>query len=408
MSHKLTPQEVIERCNKVHNNKYDYSEMNYTSRKKFMYPICPIHGKFEIIAEYHMAGTGCPKCREEKLLNYDNFMKLAREAHKDDFDDYDYSLITPENFNEVKNDLPIIHKPCGTILHQAYRNHLAGKGCKFCDFYHLSPEEIKELRNNNIEINKESINQIRIKRAIEIFGDEYDYSNTDFSNVKAKTQVFCKRCNESFETSYDNHVNKKCGCKKCFLKDKVFDTESFIKKSKEVNGDACDYSEVDYKSSWEPVTLICNKCGTHYSIIPMIHLRGVIGCPTCKENRTKPILEVIIEELLKENNIEFIPQFKDFEWLKNKNGVLSYDFYIPHLNIAIECQGKQHFGLGRYAENGEYEKILERDERKHKLSEEHNIKLLYFSNLKIKYPYKVFEDKQELLNEILNSNKTIE
>lgn len=34
--------------------------------------------------------------------------------------------------------------------------------------------------------------------------------------------------------------------------------------------------------------------------------------------------------------------------------------------------------------------------------DEHGIKLLYYSDLGIEYPYKVYEDKEELLKEILN------
>jgi len=40
------------------------------------------------------------------------------------------------------------------------------------------------------------------------------------------------------------------------------------------------------------------------------------------------------------------------------------------------------------------------DIKKKKLCEENGISLLYFSNLGIEYPYKVFEDKDKLLKEI--------
>ena len=48
---------------------------------------------------------------------------------------------------------------------------------------------------------------------------------------------------------------------------------------------------------------------------------------------------------------------------------------------------------------------LERDEKKRLLCNENGIKLLYYSNLNIKYPYDVFEDKEELLREVLNAKK---
>jgi hypothetical protein len=44
---------------------------------------------------------------------------------------------------------------------------------------------------------------------------------------------------------------------------------------------------------------------------------------------------------------------------------------------------------------------IENDNRKRKLCEENGVKLLYDSNLGIKYPYYVFEEKNNLLKEIL-------
>ena len=48
------------------------------------------------------------------------------------------------------------------------------------------------------------------------------------------------------------------------------------------------------------------------------------------------------------------------------------------------------------------EKVIKRDLNKKKLCEEHGIRIFYYSNLGIKYPYKVFEDEKELLAEIKN------
>ena len=90
-----------------------------------------------------------------------------------------------------------------------------------------------------------------------------------------------------------------------------------------------------------------------------------------------------------------------YDWLYN----LQLDFYIPKYNVAIECQGKQHFikesGWRKDNKEEEFNELVERDNKKRKLCEEHGIKLLYYSNLGIEYPYKVYEDKNELLNEIL-------
>lgn len=42
------------------------------------------------------------------------------------------------------------------------------------------------------------------------------------------------------------------------------------------------------------------------------------------------------------------------------------------------------------------------DEEKSKKCKNHEVKLLYYSNLKIKYPYKVITDKNNILKEIKN------
>lgn len=53
--------------------------------------------------------------------------------------------------------------------------------------------------------------------------------------------------------------------------------------------------------------------------------------------------EKIIDEYLSKNNIKFIRQ-KVFDDLTGVGGgKLSYDFYLPNVNILIEYQGKQHY-----------------------------------------------------------------
>ena len=100
---------------------------------------------------------------------------------------------------------------------------------------------------------------------------------------------------------------------------------------------------------------------------------------------------------LKENNILFERQ-KKFDWL----GLQSLDFYLPKYSIGIECQGRQHFIDEAFISNTKETLNIrkERDERKKKLCDENNIKLIYYSNLGIKYPYNVYENKLDILTYI--------
>ena len=79
---------------------------------------------------------------------------------------------------------------------------------------------------------------------------------------------------------------------------------------------------------------------------------------------------------------------------------------MPKYYIGIECQGIQHFEMVEYfgGEDG-LKETQRRDREKKEICEKNNIKLLYYSNLHINYPYKVFEDKNELLIEILNYDR---
>ena len=78
------------------------------------------------------------------------------------------------------------------------------------------------------------------------------------------------------------------------------------------------------------------------------------------------------------------------------------DFYLPKYNIGIECQGKQHFECIEYfgGEEG-FKKLKERDKLKYDLCKEHNIEILYYTDVKLEeYPYDVITDLDELIKKI--------
>lgn len=62
----LTLNEWIEKANKIHFNKYDYSKVEYKSWNGFITIICSTHGEFEQRAGSHLQGFGCPNCQDSK------------------------------------------------------------------------------------------------------------------------------------------------------------------------------------------------------------------------------------------------------------------------------------------------------------------------------------------------------
>ena len=99
---------------------------------------------------------------------------------------------------------------------------------------------------------------------------------------------------------------------------------------------------------------------------------------------------------LEKNNISFEAQVR-FDWL----GKQSLDFYLPDHNIAIECQGKQHFEGSRAFGHKELEATWHlRDKIKKRLCDENGVDLIYYTNV-INAPNEylglLFMDKNDLL-----------
>jgi hypothetical protein len=89
-------------------------------------------------------------------------------------------------------------------------------------------------------------------------------------------------------------------------------------------------------------------------------------------------LERELAFVLEELKVVFERQ-KKFKWL----GKQSLDFYVPEYDIAIECQGAQHFkpvdfaGKGVEWANKAFEEVKKRDDIKLKKCLSHGIKMIY-------------------------------
>lgn len=65
---RLTLNDFIQRANLIHDNKYDYSQVEYVNNSTKVKIICPFHGVFEQTPAKHLSGRGCPHfdCISEK------------------------------------------------------------------------------------------------------------------------------------------------------------------------------------------------------------------------------------------------------------------------------------------------------------------------------------------------------
>ena len=129
MRNKLfkTNNEFIEKANKIHNNFYDYSKVDYKHSEKKVIIICPNHGEFEQIPANHLQGKGCKKCAIKSLSKIilkttEQFINKANLVHNNF---YEYSKT---KYSGALNKIIIICPNHGEF-EQTPNAHLQGNGC---------------------------------------------------------------------------------------------------------------------------------------------------------------------------------------------------------------------------------------------------------------------------------------
>ena len=86
MSKKKSNNEFIREVQLIHHNRYDYSKVKYINNKSKVCIICPDHGEFWQIPSDHLNGKGCPQCAGNVRYNKDTFVEKAKNIHNDRYD----------------------------------------------------------------------------------------------------------------------------------------------------------------------------------------------------------------------------------------------------------------------------------------------------------------------------------
>lgn len=305
-------------------------------------------------------------------MTTNEFIDKARKVHGNK---YDYSNVEYKTTHEKV----IIICPIHGEFEQEPSSHLSGCGCRKC-----------------VGTNKKDTKSF-IKDAQKVHGKKYDYSKTEYKNDRTKLLITCNKHGYFWQTP-NNHLSGK-GCPMCkFDKSHLLQkdtTESFIIKAEKIHGKNYDYSKVVYKNNNTKVTIICPIHG-EFEQLPLNHLQGK-GCQKCNYSH----LEKEMSLLLEKHKIDYEVQ-KTFDWLTYK-GKLRLDFYLPKYNVAIECQGGQHFNEVKHF--GGKDGFLNRqklDKVKLDLCNSHNIKILYYTKTNINENF-YFHD-ESIINKIKEIN----
>ena len=252
-------EEFIRKAELKHGDTYDYSRVEYVKSSEKITIICKEHGEFSQQAASHLRGSICKTCAiVSRTSNTDVFIDKAIQIHGDI---YDYSKV---EYVKRGTNIIIICKEHGEFL-QTPHGHLHGSGCSKCG-------------RTKADNNRRSTTEEFKKKAFEIHGDKYDYSDVEYTKKGTKVIIKCKIHGEFLQTPdchLMGHGCQKCGIEKC--KNALFSNlDEFIDKALLKHGDIYDYSEVEYVNSMDSVSIICKIHG-EFLQTPNSHLQGQ-GC----------------------------------------------------------------------------------------------------------------------------------
>ena len=198
---KLTQEDFISECVKVHGSKYDYSLVEYKGSSHKISIICKIHGEFLQLPHSHKKGFGCEKCRVGRAGGTQGFVTRAEKIHGSM---YDYSRV---NYIGCFDKVEIICNVHGVFTQEP--NAHVGKqqqGCPKC--YH---DNLIERTSKQSEVAGEAF----YEKALNIHGDKYDYSKVVYVRSCKKVEVICKVHGSFWQTPNAHLAGHDCG--KCAL-----------------------------------------------------------------------------------------------------------------------------------------------------------------------------------------------
>lgn len=263
--------------------------------------ICKVHGPFKARPDTLLRGIGCAACRNVKKKTTDEFIAEARKVHGEK---YDYSKVEYVN---ASTKVLIICPEHGGFLQEAHA-HLKGSGCPEC-------AQIK--RGEGKRPTKLTTEEF-VRRAKEVHGDAYDYSETVYNGAMSKITV--KRKDGTYEDVFPfAHLKKRS--LPDLREEKI---KSFIEKATALHNGKYDYSKVheEFVNMKTQLTVICPKHG-EFKITPSMHLQGS-GCGQCR-----------IEDATMKNKERFLERMKALHG--GKYDYSKVDYKNLHEKICIIC-----------------------------------------------------------------------
>ncbi len=190
--YKLTLDDFIVQAMGIHNDRYDYSRVEWVNTTTKVEIVCKVHGSFEQEPYMHYnRGRGCPRCAvENSTYSTPKFVDRANQVHSNK---YDYTKTIYQH-----NDTPVVITcPLHGDYKQKPRVHIEGSGCSKC-FSERNRSSKEEFINNSLVTH----------------GNRYDYTKIIYRDNKSKVIITCK-VHGDFKITPNAHVSCRQGCPRC-------------------------------------------------------------------------------------------------------------------------------------------------------------------------------------------------
>lgn len=378
----MLKQEVINRIINYYGNKYDYGLIPENCKsKEMLHIVCPEHGEFTVRIDYlGKPDEICPECRKIKKQK-ERFQKYIDKANKL-FGENSLDF-TESHYINLETPITLKCNKCGKYFTSRV-DHLFDKNRFPCPYCGKKPQFPKEKLKRDF-----------IKKAIEKFGDIYDFSNTDYINHKTKTTIICKKHGE-VEILPTSFLNSSCGCPLCSVEKGIekrkMSFENFVKKSKKYHGDRYQYDKNEYIDYYTPMKIYDKELKQYFYQKPYVHASGSGN----KSNKSKGNSR--INDWLISHNICFIPeQLIEGLVIDNVPHRIFVDFMFKYNNktYIIEYNGEQHYKpILYYGGESKFEYQKTRDEWLRNYSKEKGYILL-----EIPYTYNSYDSIDQFLTE---------
>jgi len=350
-----------------------------------------VQNEYTILSEYIEAKIKIKmsheKCKHEYMVTPSKFLNKKRcplcfgtpKKTQKQFEKEVYDLVKDEyiilgEYKGTDTKIEMAHIKCGNTYMVTPYHFINKRRCPFCSGHmqkntEIFKQEVFNLVGDEYEVLGEYIKSSEKIKIKHICGFEYEVLSNNFS--RGNKCPFCsglmKKTTEQF-------------------KEEVY---SLVNNEYEVFG--------EYINTETKIEMAHIKCGNKYSVKPANFLSGK-RCPFCKSSKC----EKQISDYLKENNINYISQYK-FDDCKNIFK-LPFDFAIfdkdDNLICLIEYDGEQHFEIRNFTKNkskneSNFNKTKINDKIKNDYCKANNITL-------IRIPYFQKSKIEEILNRRLN------